>query len=106
MCLIGALVLPFVTDTVLFWPTIFLWGGITFAVYPITLAMLGDRLSGSGLLAGNAVFAMAWGIGGLLGPAATGAAMTAVGPQGLPLTLGLLWAGVLLSLLRRRTIRA
>ena len=42
------------------------------------------------LVAGNAAFAMMWGVGGLLGPPSIGAIMDLIGVQGLPITLGLL----------------
>jgi hypothetical protein len=50
-------------------PMLFLWGAVAFGVYTVALAELGDRFSGSMLLAGNATFAMMWGIGGIVGDA-------------------------------------
>ena len=63
---------------------------MSFGIYTMTLIELGERFSGSMLIAGNAAFAMFWGIGGIVGPPVTGAVMDVVGVQGFPLTLGLL----------------
>jgi len=52
----------------------------------------GDRFSGSLLLAGNAAFALMWGVGGLIGPPTVGAAMNFFDPEGFPITLGLSYA--------------
>ena len=103
--LIGCLLLPVVFDTWLVWPLIFLWGGVSFGIYTIALIQLGERFTGSALIAGNAAFAFVWGIGGIAGSPATGLAMQLIGHQGLPLSLGLL-SGMLAGLLmtaRRRT---
>ena len=50
--------------------------------------------SGALLLAGNSAFGVMWGIGGIVGPSIAGIAMDLAGPEGLPLTLGVLF-GVL-----------
>ena len=42
------------------------------------------------LVAGNAAFAMMWGVGGIAVPPAAGAAMDLLGAPGLPLALGLI----------------
>jgi predicted branched-subunit amino acid permease len=43
-----------------------------------------------------------WGVAGLVGPTASGAAMDALGPIGLPLVLAVLFAGLTLAFWRRR----
>jgi hypothetical protein len=53
---------------------------------------LGDRFSGALLLAGNSAFGVMWGLGGIIGPSVSGVAMDLMGPEGLPLTLGVLFA--------------
>lgn len=87
-----AAVVPAAAGTSLFWPILFAWGAVGYGAYTVTLAELGARFSGAALLAGNAAFAVMWGIGGLIGPAAAGAAMDAVGAVGLPLVLGTVFA--------------
>ena len=48
-------------------------------------------IGGTLLLAGNSAFGMMWGIGGIIGPSMAGGAMDLIGPEGLPLTLGVLF---------------
>jgi MFS family permease len=95
---LGCLLLPLLIGTFLIWPLAFLWGALSFGIYTLALVDLGARFSGAMLVAGNAAFALMWGIGGIAGPPATGVAMDAVGVQGLPLTLGAM--SVLLAALR------
>ncbi len=68
-------------------PILVVWGGFTYGLYTVALTLLGARFSGADLVAANAAFALMWGLGGIAGPAAGGAAMDALGPHGLPLTV-------------------
>jgi len=97
-CLAGCLLLPVVFDTWLIWPLVFIWGGVSFGIYTLSLIQLGERFTGQSLIAGNAAFALVWGLGGIVGSPATGMAMQMIGPQGLPLSLGLL-SGLLVVVL-------
>ncbi|WP_419178599.1 MFS transporter [Ensifer adhaerens] len=102
--LAGCLLLPWLFDSWLIWPFVFVWGGVTFGIYTLSLIQLGERFTGQALIAGNAAFAFAWGIGGMVGSPATGVAMQVTGHQGLPLSLGLLCAvlaGLLIAGKRR-----
>jgi MFS family permease len=94
---LGAFLIPLFIETPLMWPLMFLWGATTFGIYTLALVVLGSRFVGHMLVAGNAAFALMWGIGGIFGPSATGAVMDAVGPEGLPLALGLLSAVLVLA---------
>ncbi|MET0599002.1 MAG: MFS transporter [Mesorhizobium sp.] len=85
---LGAAILPLVFATPLVWPVAFVWGAVSFGIYTMSLIELGERYAGTALVAGNAAFAMFWGIGGITGPPATGAVMDLVGVEGLPLMLG------------------
>jgi len=58
----------------------------------MALVELGNRFSGAMLIAGNAAFAMFWGVGGIAVPPFSGAVMDLAGVQGLPLSIGLLFA--------------
>jgi MFS family permease len=85
----GSLALPLaITRPLFFWPLLFVWGGVAFGIYTMALAELGERFSGASLLAGNASFALMWGLGGIVGPPLAGWSMEAVGPDGLAWTLG------------------
>lgn len=92
--LAACLLLPALFDAWLVWPLVFVWGGVSFGIYTMALIQLGERFTGHALIIGNAAFAVAWGIGGIVGSPATGLAMQLIGHQGLPLALGLL-SGVL-----------
>jgi MFS family permease len=85
---LGAILAPHAIATLWQWPLFFFWGSTAFGVFTLALAELGDRFTGAQLLAGSAAFALCWGFGGILGPPLSGTAMTAFGPEGLPLILG------------------
>ena len=88
--MIGSLLLSLlIGESMLLWPMLFVWGAIAFGIYTIALVELGDRFSGALLLAGSGAFGMMWGIGGIFGPPVAGAAMDLIGPEGLPIILGL-----------------
>ena len=87
---LGCLLLPLSFNSVFVWPVAFVWGAASFGIYTMALIELGERFSGPMLMAGNAAFAMVWGVGGIAGPPITGAIMELVGIQGFSLTLGLL----------------
>ena len=84
---------------------IMLWGGISFAIYPVGLALLGQRFNGGDIARANTAFSLIYVVGGLVGRPLTGAAMDAVGEPGLGWTLGFFYAiatiGALLAMRRR-----
>ncbi|WP_372875584.1 MFS transporter [Pseudomonas sp.] len=75
---------------------IFVWGGLTFAIYPIAVAQLIDQLHSDEILAGSSSLLMVNGIGSVCGPLLAGLLMQHLGAQALPLyfaaTLGVLAA--------------
>ncbi|TBC73119.1 MFS transporter [Rhizobium beringeri] len=101
-CLAGCLLLPSVFTTWLIWPLLFVWGGVSFGIYTLSLIQLGERFTGQALIAGNAAFALVWGIGGIGGSPATGLAMQLIGHQGLPFSLGLLSCVLAVFLMARK----
>jgi MFS family permease len=86
----GAFALPFAIGTPAVWPFVFVWGALAFGIYTLALAELGHRFSGAMLVAGNAAFALMWGLGGVAGPPAAGVAMDAIGVEGMPITIGVI----------------
>ena len=46
---------------------VLLWGGISFAIYPVGLALLGQRFSGGDIARANTAFSMLYILGGLIG---------------------------------------
>lgn len=99
---VGCALLPLLFATPLVWPLAFLLGAVSFGMYTMALIELGNRFSGPMLIAGNAAFALFWGVGGIAGPPTTGIVMDAVGIQGLPLTLGAVCLSLAWLLLYRR----
>lgn len=87
---LGCALLPMLINSPLVWPFVFLLGAVSYGIYTMSIIELGEKFSGPTLVAGNAAFAMMWGVGGIAVPPAAGTAMDILGPSGLPLTLGLL----------------
>ena len=82
LAIAGCAALPLVIHSpLLLWPLLFVWGAMAFGIYPVAMAELGDRFSGSMLLAGNAGFAVMWGVGGIVGAPVAGTAIQTLGPQ-------------------------
>ena len=72
---------------------LFVWGGVTGAIYTVGLAHLGSRFSGGEIAVANAAFVMLYSAGMIVGPPIVGAAMDGLGTAGFPLGLGGLLAG-------------
>lgn len=100
---VGCLLLPLVFATPLIWPLAFVLGAVSFGIYTMALIELANRFTGPILMAGNAAFALFWGVGGIAGPPVTGAIMDMVGIQGLPLTIGAFCLVLALLQARRRS---
>jgi MFS family permease len=92
----------------LIWPAVILLSTFAFGVYVVALAVLGDAFKGADLVAGSAVFAAMWGVGGLFGPPIAGAAIDAFSIDAMPVTLAAFYAILLASLAasRGRLVRA
>ncbi len=85
---LGCATIPILIETPLVWPFIFVWGAVSYGIYTMAIIELGESFTGQMLVAGNAAFAMMWGVGGIAVPPVAGIAMGLFGPSGLPLTLG------------------
>ncbi|MBT3790626.1 MAG: MFS transporter [Alphaproteobacteria bacterium] len=84
LTMVGALAVPLVIeDSWLIWPLLFFWGGIAYGLLTIAMGILGTRFSGSALVSANAATALAWGLGGIVGPSLGGYAMDLTGPHAL-----------------------
>lgn len=90
----------------LFFVALFLWGGLSGALYTVALSTLGGRYSGSDLAAANAAVVAGYGMGALLGPLFIGAAMSMIGPNGLPLVSACMAGAYLALALWRARVRA
>ena len=71
---------------------ILLWGGVSFAIYPVGLALLGQRFSGGDIARANTAFSLLYIFGGLVGRPLTGGAMDVFGEPGLGGTLAIFYA--------------
>ena len=63
----------------------FVWGGLTFAIYPIAVAQLIDQLHSDEILSGCSSLLMVNGIGSVCGPLLAGVLMERLGASALPL---------------------
>jgi MFS family permease len=96
-----ASLLPFAMGSPLIWPLLLLLGAAGFGIYTVSLALLGDRFTGTDLVGGTAAFASVWGLGSLLGAVVCGWAMDGFGSDALPWSLALIFAIYLVFNLRR-----
>jgi MFS family permease len=64
---------------------IFLFGGLSFAIYPVAVAQLIDQLHSDEILAGSSSLLMVNGVGAVCGPLLAGLLMQQLGAQALPL---------------------
>jgi len=76
---------------------IMLWGGISFSIYPVGLALLGQRVRGGDIARANTAFSMIYIVGGLVGRPLTGAAMDAFGDPGLGRTLAVFYVAACIA---------
>jgi MFS family permease len=87
----SSLLFLLIEGMILIWPMVFFWGAVAFGTYTVAMIELGDRFTGTLLLAGNSAFGLMWGIGGIIGPSVAGTAMDMIGTEGLPITVGVLF---------------
>jgi MFS family permease len=97
-----SLALIWTIDTWLVWPVMIAVGSTAFAVYTVTLVLLGDHFQGPDLIAGSAAFGAMWGFGGLVGPPIAGIAVDTFGIDAVPVTLSLAYVVLLAGLLLRK----
>lgn len=71
---------------------VLVWGGISFGIYPLGLALLGQRFRDGDIARANTIFSMLYIGGGLVGQPLTGAAMDLMGDSGLGWTLAFFYA--------------
>jgi MFS family permease len=76
-----------------------LWGGVSFSIYPVGLALLGQRFRGGDIARANTAFSMIYIVGGLLGRPLTGAAMDTFGDPGLGWTLAVFYGAATIAAL-------
>lgn len=80
-------------------------GGTTFGAYTLTLVTLGRRFKGARLAAAMACSALAWGSGGVIGPALSGPSMDYFGNDALLYVLTGLFGLLTIFTIIRRTLQ-
>lgn len=86
---LGFLAIPFMQSEVAILGAFALMGAACFGLYTCALTLLGQSYSGGLLVAGSAVYALAYAIGSAVGSTATGAAMDLYSPAATPVSAGL-----------------
>ncbi|MCE9650971.1 MAG: MFS transporter [Parvibaculum sp.] len=81
-----------------------LFGGLTFALYPLCVAHTNDRLSREERVGASGGLVLAYSVGAAVGPVAGATAMTAIGPSGLYVFIALCAVGALAFALWRQRI--
>lgn len=95
--------LPFVLgQTVQTWAVMMVMGLTVGGFYVIAMAVIGVRFKNADLVSINASFVFLWGLGDVVGPFISGAAMDVWGPDGLPATGVVICALFLLFVVSRR----
>jgi MFS family permease len=96
--LVGATLLPALASyPTLLLVTLVIWGGFTTGLYPVALALIGDRFRGADLLNANAGLVIAYGAGAFVGPILGGGAMDAWNPHGIAAMLAVMFAVLLVT---------
>ena len=90
--------------TWLLWPLLVVLGAVAGGIYTLALVLIGQRFKGQDLVTANASVGLLWGVGSLVGPLVSGAAMD-VAPHGLPMALALM-AGLFVCFARQSYRRA
>ncbi|HJR21208.1 MAG TPA: MFS transporter [Dongiaceae bacterium] len=91
---LGAIAYPLMLPALgpLFWLMMFVWGGVSWGMYTLGLALLGERFQPGQLAAANAAFVMMYEVGSIAGPVASGTALDRWPTFGLPVAVGLVAA--------------
>ena len=76
---------PAMDHIVATWAVMLVMGVVVGSFFVIAMAMIGTRFKGTDLIGINASFIFLWGLGDVIGPAFSGGAMWAMGPDGMPL---------------------
>ncbi|NIC07257.1 MFS transporter [Billgrantia bachuensis] len=100
-----AATMPFAPNQAVLMSVFFLWGGFSFAIYPLAVAQLIDQLHPQEVVSASADMLVTQGAGSALAPILAGALMGALGPQALPLYIASVLALLgFYALYRRRRV--
>jgi MFS family permease len=104
---IGAVAYPLMLPTLgpSFWLMMFIWGGVSWSMYGLGLALLGERFRPAQLAAANAAFVMLCEVGSITGPVVSGAALDYWPNWGLPISVSVVAALFIVVALARQPRR-
>lgn len=100
---VGPLLL-LITTPLLLYSLLFYWGAIVFALYPLAIAHMVDRLDNSEVISGSTTLLLIYGLGAALGPLLAGQFMHWLSSQWLPFFFSLIL--LLAVLLIQMSLRA
>ncbi|MCH8551194.1 MAG: MFS transporter [Natronospirillum sp.] len=102
---VSLLMIP-LDESLFLWVLMGLWGAMVFALYPIAIAYMVDRVEPEHIVSGSSAALMAFGIGAALGPTGAASLMELLGRDALPAYFAgclLLMMGLLMLSVRRRS---
>lgn len=88
-----------------FWVMMFVWGGVSWGMYTLGLALLGERFQPAQLAAANAAFVMMYEVGSITGPVVSGAALDRWPVMGLPTAVAIVAAIFIVIAVAQRPAR-
>jgi MFS family permease len=71
------------------WVMLFFWGGVSWGIYTLGLALMAERFTPANMAGANAAFVMMYEFGSISGPVSAGFAMDMWHRVGMPLAIGL-----------------
>lgn len=89
---------PSIVGTPWLWVALLVLGASSVGIYTVALAELGERFTGSELVAGTSAMSTTWGTGALLGALIAGQAMDRYGPNGFPYAMAIVFAVFLVAI--------
>lgn len=102
---IGSALIPVSFGSFAFWIMLLITGTASAGIYTVALSDLGDRFSGTDLVAGTASFSATWGGGALAGALIAGWSFQRFGPDGLPYTVAAIFLAFILAMFGRAALR-
>ncbi|MCB2426333.1 MFS transporter [Methylophaga pinxianii] len=80
----------------------FIWGGLSFSIYPLAVAQLIDQLNPDEIVSGSSDMLVLHGAGCAFAPVISGWLMTVIGAHGLPIYIGVVFIGLAAYAIYRR----
>ncbi len=92
----GAVIYPLLLGSAPWlWPMMFVWGGVSWGMYTLGLALMGERIPAAQFAAANSAFVMMYEVGSFGGPIIAGGAMDLWPTFGMPAVIAVASASLL-----------